>query len=140
MLALTLSIPLTTSTSLSLFPSHSLQSRQRVWQDRLDHAPPPDHLLANCVLAAAITTYCGPFKTRTRYVGMGVCGYECVWVWVCVWVCVGMGCVYGCVWVWGVGMGVCGYGCVQVWVCGYGCVWVWVCVGMSVCGYGCVWV
>ncbi|CAI8014943.1 Dynein heavy chain 8, axonemal, partial [Geodia barretti] len=44
----------------------SLKYRQEAWQYRLDHTP-SEHLLAtNCLLAAAITTYTGPYPILSR--------------------------------------------------------------------------
>lgn len=44
----------------------SLKGRQESWQSRLEALPQPKTLLANCILAAALTTYCGALRTSAR--------------------------------------------------------------------------
>lgn len=45
----------------------SLQSRRKAWQHCLSNTPSHNLLLANCLLAAAVTTYCGPYSTLSRF-------------------------------------------------------------------------
>lgn len=46
---------------------HSLKACQDSWQRRLDTLPKIEMLMANCILASAITVYCGPLKTHARH-------------------------------------------------------------------------
>ena len=45
----------------------SLKGRQESWNKKLDTLPEIQMLMANCILAAAITVYCGPLKTCSRH-------------------------------------------------------------------------
>ena len=45
----------------------SLKERQETWQSKLDLLPTTKMLAAKCILAAAITVYCGPLKTKARH-------------------------------------------------------------------------
>lgn len=38
-----------------------------MWRRKLDTLPELEMLVANCILAAAITVYCGPLKTCARH-------------------------------------------------------------------------
>ena len=45
----------------------SLKGRQDSWKKKLNTLPEIEMLMANCILAAAITVYCGPMKTALRH-------------------------------------------------------------------------
>jgi hypothetical protein len=47
--------------------SYSLKDCQETWRKKLDTLPSTEMLMANCILAAAITVYCGPMQTLTRH-------------------------------------------------------------------------
>lgn len=44
-----------------------LKGQQEAWQKKLDALPQIKMLIANCILTAAITVYCGPLKTCIRH-------------------------------------------------------------------------
>ena len=55
------------SLSVDVSTSSSLKVRQDSWQRQLEAIPPLKTLMANCILAAALTVYCGPLDTSARY-------------------------------------------------------------------------
>ena len=66
-------------TRLSLTHTHthtllnSFKSRQGSWQHQLDHTPSDCLLATNSLLAAAITTYLGPYATLSRFCPFIIC-------------------------------------------------------------------
>lgn len=44
-----------------------MKGRQETWKNKLNTLPEIEMLMANCILAAAITVYCGPLKTSSRH-------------------------------------------------------------------------
>ena len=50
-----------------LLSLYSLKGCQESWKKKLSTLPEIEMLMANCILAAAITVYCGPLKTSSRH-------------------------------------------------------------------------